>query len=386
MFFFQPGQLIPAIAPLRPALTVATITLIVCLTKHHLLKKIRLPKSKTNTYFAIFTALAVISMIKSIDLSVSFLYLRYLFKSLALYVLLLYSVNSEYLFNNILWTLINFTTIVTTTTIYAYYKGLMSTRMVSYFGGMEDSNGFGIYLVMILPIIAIFLINKKKIWTRLYIIFSLSTVVYCILRTYSRGTFLGMISVFGVIFIKNVREVSYLIMVTIFIGFVIYKTPTSYWNRISTIWSEQPQIDVGAIDSRKESFSLAADFIKENPLLGVGLGNFFTRWVAMLGNNDTSRAHVTHNTYLEIASETGLVRLFIFLMLINSTFKNLRMSRKIFINNGDYVMARITDAFSASLVGYLVCAMFISQQYNRFFYIIVALSVISSKFSSECNN
>lgn len=382
VLFFQPGQFFPIIESLRPALLVVGITLSFALFRHFTSSTAKIPGSRINTLLILFFLWQVLSIVKSIAVNRSYTYLMEYVKVLSLYLLTLLAVNTEVLVKKLLWVLIAFTTIICTVNIYAHHKGLFSGRMTSFFGGMKDSNGFGLFLVMMIPYIAAFLLEARLDSRKAmcFYIYSLFASLYCITRTYSRGAFLALFVVFGLIGLRNRKEAKIVSLMFILIVIVTtYKTPPKYWNRINTITKDNIEIDSGAKMSRIIAWTKAVEMIKEEPFLGVGLGNFEPRWSSMhTSYNEDGRTYVCHNTFLEIAAESGLIALFLFLMVIQKTYSNCKYSINSFKSSLEKQTQKnkyIAEALQISLIGFCVGGFFTSEQACRLLYILIALSV-----------
>ena len=97
-------------------------------------------------------------------------------------------------------------------------------------------------------------------------------------------------------------------------------------NRISSLNAlvdDEKQKD-GSLTQRVNFYSQAAKFILKNPIFGTGLGNWKIKSI------DTNKENIigymvpyhVHNDYLEIATEIGLVGLFIYLAILFLGFKD----------------------------------------------------------------
>ena len=72
--------------------------------------------------------------------------------------------------------------------------------------------------------------------------------------------------------------------------------------------------DIGP--TRAELWSVAAQMIQERPLLGVGPGTYRLRYASYAGPTQATVATHSNETYLELASTTGIVGLVLFLIVV----------------------------------------------------------------------
>jgi O-antigen ligase len=161
--------------------------------------------------------------------------------------------------------------------------------------------------------------------------------------------------------------------------------PATYWRRIASI-TDRSKDDFGSADARQTLMRESLQAYMENPVVGVGAGEF-KDW-----NNDRriEAWHEAHNVWLQIAAELGTVGLAVFTFMILrapiAVYQTRRILRRIrHPKRGGAPPADLTpenlatlDAHSAamvaSLAGWLVCALFASVAYNWTFYYLLALA------------
>lgn len=203
-------------------------------------------------------------------------------------------------------------------------------RMASFF---PDPHNFALFAGMVCFLaLAIFLYHLKEQGSASKAgfygaIFLLG--VMSVFLSFSRGAYLALFGgVFAVFIlrpndkfpkiIKNLKSVSlskflFLVIVIVVIGALIIG-PVK--NRFVDIFSFSDGSNVGRIQIMKDGFNI----FKEHFLLGVGIGN-----APLYYNEDVDyRSPVnSHNTYLEIAIESGLGGLAIWLVLLGGTILQL---------------------------------------------------------------
>lgn len=112
--------------------------------------------------------------------------------------------------------------------------------------------------------------------------------------------------------------------------------------------------------------------IETYPLTGVGLEQF--KDYAPAYNPDllqvAGRSYIAHDTYIEIAAETGVPVLMLFLALMAIAFLNCRAARR----GTDAPLARMATAMQLGLIGFSVAAASVTAEYVTTFWIIVFLS------------
>jgi O-antigen ligase len=185
-----------------------------------------------------------------------------------------------------------------------------------------DPNDLALIIVMTLPLLIWwFFDNKSKL--RWIAIVALPMMFSVILRTDSRGGFLGMVAILaGLIFVGmtgRVREVRRIAMTGIAlatIGFLAL--PATYMERMSTMGEE---IDNKSPTGRISVWKRGMGYAFDNPLLGVGIGNF-GRAEGILSEYSQSKDgrgvkwSTAHSSYVEAWATIGLIGGTAFILVI----------------------------------------------------------------------
>lgn len=108
---------------------------------------------------------------------------------------------------------------------------------------------------------------------------------------------------------------------------------------------------------RVEMWVEGVEMVQQNPLFGIGKGNFL---------NYTGKL-VAHNSSIEIMGETGLPGLFFWIGLIYMSLKNLLLYLRESENPRDkaYVIA-----LGLSVLGYIASAMFVTLEYETLYFLL----------------
>jgi len=382
ILFFQPTMFFPWMQSIRPAMSVACLVLVLAVIKKLNRNHALLYSDRLNRLMFLFYVGAWISMIKSISVEASLTYLDQLSKVCMLYALTVMTIRSELALKRVAWILVLFTTAVNLTSMVAYHERLLGYRMVSYFGGMgADPNDFGMIQVIILPFI-VTLFRAEKSWVkRAFLVISILSVLYCVTRTMSRGTFISFVVVSTISLFRSRRSFIAILAICPLLLLLYMKTPASYWERVTTSFSAflNEEAHVGSsIEARIATWSDCVVLIENNPILGVGIGNFIPATTEYEYELDlkSSGKNVAHNTFLEIAADSGLIRLGIFIYMILYALRLALASERSFRDQQNEQMALIAQGLFIGLVGYSACSMFLSQQFSRLLFILLGLAVV----------
>ncbi len=206
-------------------------------------------------------------------------------------------------------------------------------------------------------------------------------LLYGVIATYSRSGLIAMVICFFICIwefgIKGKRP--QIIAAAIFILMVavgVAVTTPRYVARVTTLFTDadtRDSFDHGSLDARKELLMESIQVTLDHPLFGVGPGNFQAY---------TQSWRVTHNTYTELSSETGLIGLGLFLTILGLTFRSLGKVTKTARYKNDPQLQLFTNALRAGLSAYVVGAAFASTAYTLFPYFMVAYGSVLYKIAS----
>ena len=257
----------------------------------------------------------------------------------------------------------------------------------------NDSNMFAALLVTTIPFIITRVLKpslKSRFVSVVYLVFILNAIVLCS----SRGAFIGLSAamVVYVLIEKNKKRKIYLLFGVILAGCAfLYLSDDFFMDRLSTL--EDPSAE-GA-GGRVTTWAYVFNMFKDHPF---GAGGRSIAYMSpqylpeyMLSNNGLRAAH---NTYLTVLVEQGFIGLLSFLGFIMSVFWNLHKLRHglILKIKGNKVPAFMNElyldagALIASLVGLLVCSIFIDRVYFEPLYWLCALSCVMVNFSKSLDS
>jgi O-antigen ligase len=122
------------------------------------------------------------------------------------------------------------------------------------------------------------------------------------------------------------------------------------------------------------------------PVFGVGANNFnaaegmLSPFAQRQQLGRGVKWNAAHNSYVQVGAELGIPGLLMFIGMFASAFAALRRSsRRVGIARSDNAGPELTQAISASLVGFVVGAVFLSLAYSEILFTLLALAVALQK-------
>ena len=150
--------------------------------------------------------------------------------------------------------------------------------------------------------------------------------------------------------------------------------PEQYWERIQSITDFSDVSIIGRLDS----YRIGWQMIKDNPFLGIGPGRWAYKYVAYAAKliGITTYNWCPFNVFIETGAENGLFALGFYVFIIFFSFKELNKAKIIFEKKGKLLLSKASQAFSITLIGFLVNTIFEAGLGLKVFWIIAGLSVV----------
>lgn len=228
-------------------------------------------------------------------------------------------------------------------------KGLIKVNQSLYAitSAFNYYNDFAVYLVVILSLIIALLILKQVKGLNKWMLLAEGFLLWlCLLLTFSRGGWLGFISSLLLMLFLSGKAKKVTFLISIFI-FVIFLVPEF---RGRGIFIFQPEGDA----HRFTVWQVALRMIKENPLLGKGIGTFMDY---LHKYSPGLTVQYAHNCYLQIWAETGIFSLLSFLGFLSALlFKGISSFKK---NQDAFILGVLCGIF-----GFLVHSFFDTHLYS----------------------
>jgi len=214
---------------------------------------------------------------------------------------------------------------------------------------------------------------------------ALAVTVLSVVFSFSRGGFVALLVAFGVLVaLRRPRFFPLLFSASLLIGLFQF-VPTSYQDRIATLLQLTPNRNTVLTDISfrgRTSENLAAiQMFLDNPITGVGIGNFevkYQEYARKIGIDFRSVQRSAASLYLEVLAEQGLVGIIAFLLLMFYIIKSIFDARKYFLENGRIDEGDLTTALIASVAGYMTSAIVKNSAYSNAFWILMGIALSAS--------
>lgn len=252
----------------------------------------------------------------------------------------------------------------------------IATRVVSTFG---NPNVLGEYLLLLIPVCAGYILSEKKFYNKSAFLVITGLLSLCMVFTYSRGNWIGLIVAMALFFAFYDRRVVWLgviaaLFLPVFLPETIIDRFMSVGNTSDSSTSYRVNIWMGTVAMLKDYW-----------ISGVGLGTEAFNEVYPYYSFHGIVAPHSHNLYLQLVVENGITGLVAFVILILTYYRMCISS--IIRNKKDRLLKATTIGLSAGMFGYLVQGMFDNVWYNYrivfMFYVVIALTVSAVNISKR---
>lgn len=249
-----------------------------------------------------------------------------------------------------------------------------------------DANDFALVMVATIPFAVYWLRAGNGARRRLLGLVALGMFMLALVKSGSRGGFLGFIAVMLYVLLRYRAIPSRLRLFAAIagVGLVAVLGTDKYWTQMSTILHPTADYNWSDTQGRIEVWKRGMGYVKQRPVLGVGVGSYP---VAEGTLSDIGRAlqargrgfkwSVAHNSFLETAAELGIPGLLLFVSLLGMairTMMRLRPGRFFGPLAGKREMA-LSQMLTGSFIGYSVAGFFVSAEYFSYLFFLLGLAV-----------
>ncbi len=291
----------------------------------------------------------------------------------------------------------------TLTALYGIYQKLsgnmeMGTMDKDVFGDIggrvtstfENSNMLGVFIIMVFPFALSYVFSSKKLYMKLASLVSCGILGVCLIYTWSRGAWLGLILA---CFVFVLLYGHYIIPILVPAGAL---GVTLFWNKIggnglfgnlisrfSSIVTMSDTSSVYRLGIWRGSLKVA----EENWFTGIGVGpEAFRKVYIKFAESGIETAVHSHNLFLQIFIENGAVGFAVFIialaLCVGSGLELVRRSNSASAPEKAITVAAISGLFAALLQG-MTDFIWFNYRIFFFFWVVAALISVSARIGMK---
>lgn len=246
-----------------------------------------------------------------------------------------------------------------------------------------DANDLGMLLVCTVPFTIYLARHARGTVPRALAIGSLVLCLLTIVKTGSRGAFLGLlaVSLYLVFRFASVHLTTRLLTVAAVVGALAIGAGSTYWTMMGTLLKPTNDYNWVGKDSggRMMVWGRGIGYMEARPFSGVGLAAFpvaegtISPLAAQQHYGTGLKWSAAHNSFVQVGAELGVPGLVLFVAIVFLTFRTAaRLARDALARaQPDVAVAGLASVHAAVVVGYAVSGFFLSQAYSPYLYFVV---------------
>lgn len=341
--------------------------------------------SKVNVWLLIFMVIVGITAFTSISLEESLNIALVMIAFAFAYFIIINTIENKKQFKTILYLFVIAAALSAVYGIYQYIFGdvysqawldaeMFEDIKMRVYSTFENPNVYGEYLILAIPIAVSLFWTEKGFWRKTFLLGIVAITTLAMVLTFSRGCWLGILFALAILAVIIDRRFILIGLVALMcLPFVLPDTIiqrfTSIGDMSDTSTSYRVYIWMGSLAMLKDYW-----------FSGVGLGETSFNTIYPLYSYNNIQAPHSHNLYLQIVSQFGIVGLIVFLGIVYNFYKEATISM---LKKKNILLAGIV----AGMTGFFLESMFDYTWYNYrvilIFWMVLAFGTVASKLGEN---
>nr|HPJ99638.1 O-antigen ligase family protein [Candidatus Hydrogenedentota bacterium] len=254
-------------------------------------------------------------------------------------------------------------------------------------GRAGHSNWLALIILIIMPLNVYWYAAATSRKARAFCVGAVLLEILALILTFTRTGFLVGLVIFAVLGMRRLVRINppRLAYVAFAAVLVLLTLPPAYKERV---FDPQKYTRSDSVRHRLQLQDAAWEMMLEKPLWGVGLSGYGLRIV----DGDSEVAHImrwlvdemhwdpriigTHNMYLQLASETGLVGLAFMLLFFGIMLRYLSQAEHFHLRLGNARAATLIMSLQVSLLSFLLCAVFLHALQQKIWWMMASIAAV----------
>ncbi|CAN5479634.1 hypothetical protein BH23CHL10_BH23CHL10_10670 [soil metagenome] len=241
-------------------------------------------------------------------------------------------------------------------------------------GPLGEKNHYAQYMLMLFPVgLMLAWSERRRTWRFLAIALTILVMLGVVL-TFSRGAAVGMAAVLMVMALLGYVHFRQLALVGALVVGLLIIFP-QYTQRLAALDVQEASSNRVIMSRATENVAAALVFV-DHPLVGVGpnlFPSYYRDYAVEFGALVRSSDRESHNLFLGIAAELGIIGLVAFLGILTSISRRLLRARAKWRATQPEA-ANIASGLLLSLVAFVSSGLFLHLSYARYFWLIAAIA------------
>lgn len=245
-------------------------------------------------------------------------------------------------------------------------------------GTLGNENDLASHMVLLLPLQVYLLLDRAGAWyVRLLMLVSTPLTVILILRTASRGAMVALVLLFAVAVWKASGGVRAFLIAAALFGVLLapFVVPRSLLDRMMMKSTGEYTEAEASADIRWDSFVSGLRYTIQNPIVGIGPGQFAVYNSKAKEGSGRNVWVASHCSWIDLSSEMGIPALALMLLILAYAGAGVNQVYQLALRDGQHDIANLCLAFLTASVGYLGTITFLSNVYRFYLPALIGLAV-----------
>ena len=252
---------------------------------------------------------------------------------------------------------------------------------MSFFG---DNNTLGLALCMALPLLLYLAREEKRQWLKLILQVTFGLSIIGILFTYSRGAFLGLLTILAVLIWRSPWRIRFATAILLMALVGAPLAPERLWQRLESIGQQESAetrdtSTVGRLEAWETGWKIALS----RPFTGAGFRALHNQelWLIHFGPN-FYKVFDAHSVYFEVLSEHGFVGIGLYLGALFSALLALRRIRKRWHGHPEHgYLSHYAEMTQLALCPFLISGAFLGVAYFDLYFLLLGTTAVLYELS-----
>jgi O-antigen ligase len=384
VFYSQIGARIPLLESLRPELVLGSLILIaIGTTWKQTDGAVGRTASLNGSIMFLFVAMAL-SIPGSYWITKSVETMVVVFKMFSLYIMIMATIDTEAKLRQFMWVYAFMVALIVGEPFIGVFTGSATwddhrgyPKLMGMTGLWAHPNSLGGFAAANLAFLYyLFVAEQQKMKKYLLLglgIMSLATIVL----TGSRTAYVGVVGIVFIIWLRSARKGLSIVVLIAGMALTWIVAPQAYKDQFLSIGSigdvvQGERIDDGSMNERWQIVTDAMEIFLDHPIFGVGVDAFMTA-----RGERFDRWQDTHNLYLQILTNVGIVGLIAFMSMLHSIFQSLRKAKQLLHQTQtehSLWLENLANAVGVFLSARLIVGMFGMDFYENYWWLAAGLA------------
>lgn len=247
-----------------------------------------------------------------------------------------------------------------------------------------DNTALGMALCMILPLLLYLSREEPRRWLRIFMRVVFFFSIIAIIFTYSRGAFLGLAVVMGVLVWRSPWRLRFAAAILVLAVVAVPLAPQRLWDRIDAlIASVDEETRDTSVVGRLEAWQTGWNIAVTHPLTGGGFRAYWHEHV-WKGYHEGQylRGRDAHSLYFEVLGEQGFLGFGIYMSLLGWVLLTLSRLRRRWRRHEQHgYLSSYAEMIQLSLYPFLLSGAFIGMAYWDVYFMLVGITIVLHELS-----